>query len=126
MTTVLLVDDSRTLREVFKVYLMGKGCEIVEASDAKRAMQLLQLLPIDVLVVDMNLPETDGLSFTRQVRAHRDARVRATPILIITGDKAADAQARSAQAGADGFLQKPLDSDRVTAAVDSLLASRGP
>jgi two-component system, chemotaxis family, chemotaxis protein CheY len=124
MTTILLVDDSKTLREVFKVYLMGKGWEIVEASAAKRAMQLLQLLPVDVLVVDMNLPDTNGLDFTRSVRAHADPRVRAIPIIVITGDKSADARLRSEEAGADAFLQKPLDSERVTAAVDSLLAAR--
>ncbi len=122
--TILLVDDSRTMREVFKVYLMGKGFEIVEAADGARGLELLRLIPVDLLVVDMNLPNTDGPSMVRAVRASTDPAIRSLPVMVITGDKAADAERRAMAAGADLFLPKPLSAERVSAAVEQLLASR--
>ena len=124
MPTLLLVDDSRTMREVFKVYLMGKDFELLEASTVRRAQHLLELMPVDIVVVDVNLPEVDGLTFVRSLRAHENAKLRDLPVIVITSDKARDARDKASEAGADAFLHKPLDSERVLSTIESLLESR--
>jgi two-component system chemotaxis response regulator CheY len=122
MPTILLVDDSKTMREVFKVYLMGEGHELLDAEDAERGMDLLGRVPVDLLVVDMNLPVRDGPAMIRAIRGSAEPALRGLPVLLITGDRSEDGRARARTAGADLFLQKPLDSERVTAAVRQLLA----
>jgi two-component system chemotaxis response regulator CheY len=121
VAVILVVDDSRTMQELFKVYLMGAGHELTEAASVDRAMQLLRLLPVDLVVVDVNLPGIDGLSFVRTLRAHADKRIRRLGVLVITGTKDSDAEERAALAGADAFLHKPLDAERVTEAIERLL-----
>jgi two-component system chemotaxis response regulator CheY len=121
--TILLVDDSRTMRELLKVYLMGRTFEFIEAEGAERALHLLGLLPISLVIVDLRMPHMDGVAFLRRLRGSelKLPMPRRIPVIMVTGDKNTDVQARAKAAGADAFLQKPLDATRVTEVVDRLL-----
>jgi two-component system chemotaxis response regulator CheY len=119
--TILLVDDSKTMREVLKVYLMGRDFEFLEADSGERGLHLLRLMPVDLVLVDLRMPKMDGLAFLRHVRTSELATMRRVPIVVVTADKNSDWQSHARAAGADAFLQKPLDSQRTIEAVERLL-----
>jgi two-component system, chemotaxis family, chemotaxis protein CheY len=122
--TILLVDDSRTMRAVLRVYLMGATYEFIDAEDAARALDILRLVPVSLIIVDVNMPEMDGISFVRRVRASDRPAVRDVPIILITSDKADDLPAKSADARADAFLTKPVKPEVIAQIVRDLLADK--
>lgn len=119
--TILLVDDSKTMREVLKVYLMGRDFEFLDAEDAERALRVLRLVPVSLVIVDLKMPKMDGLAFLKNLRASDLPALRRVPVIMVTGEKSSEYQSRAMAAGANAFLQKPLDSRRATEAVDRLL-----
>lgn len=119
--TVLLVDDSSTMRQVMKVYLMGRELEFLEAADAARAMLLLRTSSVDLIIADVNMPGTDGIQFAAAIRASDIPNARRLPIIMVTGDKSDDLRSRAIVAGVDAFLLKPLDAAELGRSVDSLM-----
>ncbi|MGD0675842.1 MAG: response regulator [Polyangiaceae bacterium] len=119
--TILLVDDSKTMREVLKVYLMGRQFEFLEAEDAERGLRLLRLVPVHLVIVDLKMPKMDGLGFVRHVRSSDLAALKRVPLVMVTGEKSSEYQSLAIAAGANAFLQKPLDSKRASEVVDRLL-----
>jgi two-component system chemotaxis response regulator CheY len=67
------------------------------------------------------MPKMDGLTFVRTLRAHEKPSVRDVPVILVTGDRTEDLRARGREAGANGFLQKPLSSEKLMVLVDDLL-----
>jgi len=119
--TILLLDDSKTMREVLKVYLMGRDFEFLEAERAERALALMRLVPVSLVFADVKMPVMDGLAFLHHLRGSDLPALRQVPVIMVTGDKNEEWQARALSAGATAFLQKPLDSERVGQVVDRLL-----
>src|ERR1700738_3331852 len=93
--TILLVDDSRTMREVLKVYLMGRKFDFVEADGAERALQLLRLLPVSLVIVDLKMPKMDGVDFLLQMRASELPLLRRIPVVMVTGEKKEESESRA-------------------------------
>jgi two-component system chemotaxis response regulator CheY len=123
---VLLIDDSRTMRQVLKVYLMGRKYDFVEADGATRALDVLRTREIDLVIADVNMPKIDGIEFVKLVRASDLPRVATVPLILVTGDKSKEMQSRMSDAKADAFLTKPLDADRLVQLVEEFLARRSP
>jgi two-component system, chemotaxis family, chemotaxis protein CheY len=119
--SILIVDDSRTMREVLKVYLMGRKFEFIEADGAERALHLLRLLPVALVIVDLKMPKMDGFEFLRRLRGNGESAGKRIPVVVVTADKNEESRQRAMVAGADAFLHKPLDSDRVAEVVNRLL-----
>lgn len=123
--SVLIVDDSPSIRSIIKVFLMGPELELVEAASADRALQLLRLMPISLVVADVNMPGTDGLEFVKKVRADADPRIKNLPVVLLSGEQAADLEARSRAAGANELLRKPVDAAALRASIQRHLGSGG-
>jgi two-component system chemotaxis response regulator CheY len=121
---VLLIDDSRTMRAVLKVYLMGGTYEFIEADSAARALDVLRVVTVDLIIADVNLPHMDGIAFVRHIRSSEQARLRDVPIIVITSDKSEDLPARSASAHADAFLTKPVQAEVLAETVARLVRSK--
>ena len=121
-TKILLVDDSQTIREVLKVYLMGRDFEFLEADNGERALAILKVSPVSLVIADFKMPKLDGIAFAEAVRASDRAALRALPIVLVTGDKG-EVRARALAAGVNAFLQKPLDGELVTRTVAELLGA---
>ncbi|MDP9151069.1 MAG: response regulator [Myxococcota bacterium] len=119
--TILLIDDSKTMREVFKVYLMGRQFEFLEAEDGERALRILRLLPVSLVIVDLKMPKMDGLAFLAHLRASDRPALRLVPVILVTGEKGSGCEDLAQSAGANAFLQKPLDSKRAVEVVDRFL-----
>ncbi len=112
----LIVDDSRPIRRIEANILREVGFETTDACHGKEALELLSKEPLpDVVLVDWNMPEMDGLEFIRAVRA--DSRFQGLVLLMVTTETEPDQMLRALTAGADEYLMKPFDSD---ALVDKL------
>lgn len=115
--TVLLVDDSQTIRNIIKVHLMGLDFNFIEADGGFEALKLLQTSTVVLIIADINMPGMDGLSFVRRVRLDERPLVRQIPIILLTSNKLDSDRAGGLAAGANAFLKKPVASSNLLMAV---------
>ncbi|WP_239014868.1 response regulator [Archangium violaceum] len=116
--TVLLVEDSNTIRHILKVYLMKLKLNFLDADRAERGLELLQTHLVHLVIADVNMPGgMDGLEFVRQVRSSAREPMRRLPIVLLTGGKDPDLEARGLQAGASEFVRKPVSIDALASVV---------
>jgi CheY-like chemotaxis protein len=120
---VLLVEDSNTIRHIIKIYLLKLKLGFLEAERAERGLKLLETSSVDLIIADFNMPGgMDGLEFVRQVRVHEKVSVRRVPIVLLTGGKAPDLEARALAAGVSEFVRKPISIDALATVVRRHLA----
>lgn len=113
---VLAVDDSRTIRDMLKLTLEHAGMELYLAEDGVHGLEVLDGLEPDAIISDINMPRLDGFGFIEAVRGQE--RHRATPILILTTESAAELKARARAAGATGWIVKPFDPTKLVKALN--------
>jgi two-component system chemotaxis response regulator CheY len=104
--TVLIVDDSATIRAFAKIFLKSLQVELLEAEDGVQALEVLRKTPADVCVVDVDMPNMDGLTFTRELR--KDPALSKIRVVLLTGDRTPEARQKGQAAGADDLVQKPI------------------
>lgn len=122
--TVLIVDDSSTMRSALKAYLREENLVFAEAESAERALALARLLRPSLALVDLNLPGMNGLELVRLLRA--EPSLAHVPVLLVTGEDGDDWRAKSEAAGADGLVKKPVNAAALRERVRALLAGRTP
>jgi two-component system chemotaxis response regulator CheY len=125
-TRILIVDDSPTIRRMVKASLapLGAAVEYVEAGSGLEAIERLALGAVDLLVLDLNMPDMHGLEVLGFVRSHQ--KYRAVPVIVLTtrGDEAS--RQAALQGGASAYLTKPFDPAALAAQAGQLLASATP
>jgi len=123
---ILIVDDENTVTETLKVVLELRGYNILTTDNGKTALDLLYRHKPDLAVIDLVLPEVDGLALIRRIR--EDKHLAATPLVVITvvtrGSDLADGFWQNA-IQTEGFMTKPFDPFRLADKVDAILAARG-
>jgi len=100
----LVADDDRSLRDLVRTILEGAGMEVEEATTGRSARAGVAASQPDVVVLDLGLPDEDGLTLCRDLKSARPD----IPVIVLTGRDAAAAEGASASAGADAFLHKPF------------------
>jgi two-component system, chemotaxis family, chemotaxis protein CheY len=106
----LIVDDSRPIRRIEGDILRKLGFETSEAEHGKQALERLESQPLpDVVLVDWNMPEMNGLEFIKAVR--QDGRYPGLAILMVTTETETDQMLRALTAGADEYLMKPFQEE---------------
>jgi two-component system, chemotaxis family, chemotaxis protein CheY len=119
---VLLVDDSRSIRTLLKIYLMARAFEYIEAESAEAALAELEKQPVDLILTDFHMDGMNGADFAAAVRAHKDAKVTRIPILMMTGDaNAAEVRNKGQKAGINAFVRKPVSCAQLMTLVDTIL-----
>jgi two-component system, chemotaxis family, chemotaxis protein CheY len=119
---VLLVDDSRSIRTLLKIYLMARAFEYVEAESAEAAIKVLDEQQVDLILTDFHMDGMNGADFAATVRAHRNAKVSKIPILMMTGDaNAAEVRNKGQKAGINAFVRKPVSCAQLMTLVDTIL-----
>ena len=105
---VLVVEDNEVNRMIALEFLQSLGLEVVQAGDGREALNKLKTQPIDVVLMDCQMPVMDGYVATHKIREHEaQFGLRRVPILALTADAFEDDAARSREAGMDGHLAKP-------------------
>lgn len=115
----LVVDDSTTMQEMVSFTLTKAGFEVTRASNGKEALKSLGARQFALVVTDLNMPEMDGISFIKNLRAI-DA-YRFTPVLMLTTEGGDDRKNQGRAAGASGWLTKPFDPEKLIAVVNKVV-----
>ncbi|WP_212524003.1 diguanylate cyclase [Actibacterium sp. MT2.3-13A] len=119
---ILVADDVATNRIVMKVKLSEACYEVLQAEGGRRALDLARAERPDLILMDLVMPDMDGIAVCRQLRA--DPATAGIPVIMITAQRDSAAKMRALKAGADDFLSKPLDDVILLARVRSLLRAR--
>ncbi|TFV63438.1 UNVERIFIED_ORG: response regulator transcription factor [Bacillus sp. AZ43] len=123
MTTVVLVDDQQLVRDGLRLILELSGIEVLgEASDGEEAVRLVLERRPDVVLMDLRMPQVDGIEATRRIVSAGCA----TRVLVLTTFEGEELTFRALQAGAAGYLLKDAGGDRLVAAVRSAAAGEMP
>jgi two-component system chemotaxis response regulator CheY len=122
-STVLIVDDSPSIRRRVRAALEAGGHAVLEAADGATALVLLELNRADLVITDMNMDVMTGLELVERIR-RRYSR-QALPVLFLTTEAGDDMKARGRSVGADGWLVKPADADRLREVVGYVLRRGG-
>ncbi len=120
--TILVVEDNDVNRMIAREMLISLGLQVVEASDGAEALQALSQHPVDLVLMDCNMPVMDGYAATQEVRRlERQQGRKRVPVLALTADAFDDDIVRSRQAGMDGHLAKPYTRDQLQELVSAWL-----
>ena len=115
----LVVDDSRTARAIIRQMLREIGMEVLEAGHGREALeQLRRGQDVELVLVDWNMPEMNGLDFIQAVRA--DQAFHGLRILMVTSETEAAQVARALSAGANEYVMKPFTKDVLVAKLNLL------
>lgn len=117
--TVLIVDDVEINRQVLRAILKGSSYRVLQARRPSEAFEVLQQERVDLVIVDMVLPELSGPEFCRRMKADRDTHL--IPILMVTSTQGVDDEIAGISSGANEFLMKPLHPAAVRARIRSML-----
>ncbi|MBP7963653.1 MAG: response regulator transcription factor [Caldilineaceae bacterium] len=117
--TILVVDDDANIVRLVRSYLEQAGYAVQTASDGKTALQAVRTVRPDLVVLDLMLPEMDGLTVTRTLRA--DPALAATPILMLTARVEDVDRILGLEMGADDYVTKPFNPREVLARVKAIL-----
>jgi two-component system cell cycle response regulator/two-component system cell cycle response regulator DivK len=121
---VLVVDDHPMNVKLVTFVLEKRGLEVVSAGSAEQTWAVLEKRTPSVILMDVQLPGTDGLTLTRQLR--KDPRFERTPIIAVTAYAMASDVLAARDAGCTEFVAKPIDTQRLGAMVAELAGERAP
>jgi len=112
---VLLVEDEEDARDMLAYLLREHGADVEPVGSAREAMQAFNARPFDIMLSDLEMPEEDGYSLLRRIRARQGGASRRIPAVAVTAYGRAEDQARATAAGFDRHIVKPIDgADLVT------------
>lgn len=118
MAKVLVVDDVEVERANVKGILAREGHTVSEAENGARAVDMAKVMKPDVIVMDIVMPELDGFSATKKLRA--DPETQGIPVLIVSSKAQESDKFRAGQLGAKGYLVKPVTREALTGALAAL------
>lgn len=118
--TILIVDDSSSLRTVVKMALQRAGYNVVEASDGADALTKINALDkVHLIVSDVNMPNMDGITFVQRVKQH--PRHKFSPVIMLTTEDQAAKKDQGRAAGAKAWIVKPFNPPQLLDAVSKLI-----
>jgi len=119
---ILVVDDQLQNIELLTAFLQPWGYEVLQASSGKEALRIIAGNPIDLILLDVMMPEMDGFEVVRWIR--QDATHRLLPVILVTALRDAEDRVKGIEAGCDDFLSKPFDKTEILARIRSLLKAK--
>ncbi len=120
--TVMIVDDSVTVRKVTSRLMERQGWDVVTAKDGVEALNQLQELYPDVVLLDIEMPRMDGFEVLRTIR--RDERLKDLPVIMITSRTGEKHQQQAMELGVNGYLGKPFQEANLLSTIEEILAGR--
>ena len=116
MNKIMVVDDDRNIRELIRLILKREAFEVVEADDGLAALTQLEKCKVDLIILDVMMPNMDGWEFCAEVRKFNDI-----PILMLTAKGETSQKIKGFELGADDYLTKPFEPTELAARVKALL-----
>jgi DNA-binding response OmpR family regulator len=122
MSDILIVEDNEMNSEMLSRRLVRRGFSVRIAPDGGAGLRLAEAALPDLVLMDMTLPDIDGLEVTRRLKA--EARTAGVPIIVLTARAMPEDRARALAAGADDYDVKPVDMDRLLEKMGALLGRK--
>ncbi len=116
MNKILVVDDDPHIRELARVFLQHEGFAVCEATDGAEALSVLETVTVDMVILDIMMPNMDGWELCRQLRAYYDF-----PLLMLTAKGETHDKIQGFQLGTDDYLIKPFEPLELVLRVKALL-----
>ena len=117
--TILVVDDFADTRLLLKTWLEKKGFNVVEAANGNQAVAEAQKIRPDLIIMDIEMPELDGLAATRKIRSMKE--LDCVPILAVSAYGAQQFRADALAAGCSDYVSTPFEPDKLEKVIDSFL-----
>jgi two-component system chemotaxis response regulator CheY len=117
--TILIVDDSASVRQVVSIALKRAGYDVVDAVDGEDALTKLDGRKLHLVISDVNMPRLDGIEFLKRMKAL--PAYRFTPVIMLTTEAGDNKKQLGREAGAKAWVVKPFQPDQLLAAVAKLI-----
>lgn len=117
--TILLIDDSPTLRTVLGALLTDSGYQVIEAENGHTAMSIIHRKPFDLVLCDINMPVMDGISFIQSFK--QEPQMRHIPVLVLSTENSNEMKLKAKFAGASGWIVKPYKEKTILEAINKLI-----
>jgi two-component system chemotaxis response regulator CheY len=118
--SILIVDDSASVRQVVSIALKGAGYEVITANDGKDALSKMTGQRIHLIISDVNMPNMDGITFVAE--AKKLPAYKFTPIIMLTTESQDEKKKQAQAAGAKAWVTKPFQPEQMLSAVAKLVA----
>ena len=109
--TILIVDDSASVRQVVKIAVTGAGYDVIEGVDGKDALNKLNGQKVHLIISDVNMPNMDGITFVSE--AKKKAEYKFTPVIMLTTEDNPAMRERGRAIGVTGWVVKPFRGEAV-------------
>ena len=117
--TIMVVDDSASVRQVVKIALTGAGYDVIDGVDGKDALGKLTGQKVHLIISDVNMPNMDGITFVKEVK--KLAAYKFTPVIMLTTESQESKKQEGQAAGAKAWVVKPFQPAQMLAAVSKLI-----
>ncbi|HVL01535.1 MAG TPA: response regulator [Dongiaceae bacterium] len=117
--SILIVDDSASLRQVVAIALRGAGYDVIEAQNGQDALTKLDGKKIHLIISDVNMPVMDGITMVKEVK--KLPAYKFTPIIMLTTEGADSKKKEGQAAGAKAWIVKPFQPEQMLKAVSTLI-----
>lgn len=117
--TIMIVDDSASLRQVVGIALKGAGYDVLEGSDGTDALSKLKGQKVHLIISDVNMPRMDGITFLTAVKQH--PAYKFTPVIMLTTESEESKKRQGQAAGAKAWVVKPFKPELLLSAVQKLV-----
>ena len=120
--TILYVEDNSDNRTLVRRILLSEDYKLVEATNAREALDILKSTKPDLILMDINMPDMDGYTLTSKIKAMPGfGRI---PILALTANVMRGDREKTLEAGCDGYIQKPIDIDTLGQQIERFMTRR--
>ena len=119
--TILVIDDEQSFCEVVAEILLNDGYDVHKAFNAEQAERILEEVQPGLIILDIMMPDTDGLTLVRRLRA--SSQFADTPIIISSAKYLQEDKTAAMESGANSFLSKPFSASDLRGTIQELLAS---
>ena len=120
---IIYIDDDSSNRSVLREMLALAGVKMLGASNAQTGLQMIEENDFSIVLMDLRMPGTSGLTAIRQLRARRDSKGN-LPILVVTADLTSGTRSMCECAGADDFIVKPVAAEQLFSSIGRALGRR--
>lgn len=120
MAKILIADDSESMREMIKAILEGAGHTVIACEDGQEALEQVKVIhDIELFLLDVNMPNLDGIGLTRKIRI--SMHYKFTPVIVLTTESGEFVRKDGKSAGCTGWILKPLDPETILSTIGDLL-----
>jgi two-component system cell cycle response regulator DivK len=121
--SILCIEDHPDNMMLIRRILQSRNCNLIEARNGMQGLAIAENQDVDLLLLDINLPDIDGYEIVRRVRANRNPELARIPIIVVTANAMPGDAQKAHDAGCDQYMSKPIDIQKFMETIESFIPS---